>query len=439
MKKWIWVGFAGVVLLWALGAWALLSAVQAKLETAASHELARPEYTGGFDQVKVTFSGQEATLTGKVGSQQEHDQLTTLITEGLRTPDSGFNPVTAVVNHVGVAYELSRLQPKPWLLMARFGGEGIIAGVVPADLRDRATQVLSTKLTGLKLTSKLNANLGSDAKPRPVLNATAALDAKAMPPLANDEVAVSTLNGQWTSLKADSQDIDVSVALASASVDSSDVIDALAPLRAWQAAEAEKVRQTKLPPAYAGVVALPDSLHVFGLAGDDESQRRLLVALGASYPKRKVLTSAVKISNDVRAAADWASLVTTLPNKEGEAFIAGLTAADKPLARAVTWDGKGDLAAMQKALGSVLPPSFNFATLWEPYGAWLKAKQAPAPAVPAIKLAPAPATPAAPASAAPAVKLLPPPSGNAPAGPVTIPKPTLVPAPAPIPAPSPAK
>ncbi|MDB6139246.1 MAG: hypothetical protein JWO94_2318 [Verrucomicrobiaceae bacterium] len=413
MKKWIWVGLAGVVLLWALGAVSVLPSAQARLETAATAELGKPEYTGAFDEVKVAFSGQNATLTGKVGSQKDHAQLATLIAEKIRTPGSSLNPVEEVTDHVGVAYELSRLHPTPWLLIARYAGQGIVGGVVPSDLKDKAARVLSDKLAGAKITSSLNATLDREGKPRPPADAGASLDAKAVPALADGEIAVSALDGRWTSMKASIQDTEVSNAIG---IDSSAIIETLAPLRAMQAAEAEKVRQATLPPAYGAVAALPGSLHIFGLTGDGESQRNLLTSLSTAYPKRKILTSAIKTSSDIRPGSDWAAALASLPKGDNDAFVAALPSGNK----AVVFTGKDDEAAMEKALGSILPPSFNFSALWDPYASWLKAKEAPPvpkllppPSQPPVKLAPPPAPPATPVPP-PSAPTPPPPSSPAP-------------------------
>ncbi|MDB6116838.1 MAG: hypothetical protein JWO08_619 [Verrucomicrobiaceae bacterium] len=451
MKKWIWAGLAGVVLLWALGAVTVLPAVQSKLETAVKEELAKPEYSGAFEQVNVAFSGQDATLTGKVGSQQEHAQLSNIVAEHIRTPGSSLNPVSSVTNTVGVAYELNRLRPKPWLLIGRYAGQGVISGVVPPELKDKAAQALGSKLTGAKVLTLLNDKL--EGKPRTALDANATLDAKNLPQLADGDIAVSTLNGQWSSFKATSDDTDISAALTRASVDSGDVIEALAPLRAIQAAEAEKARQATLPLAYGAVTALPDSLHIYGLTGDSESQRGLLSALSAAYPKRRILTSAIKTSNDIRPGSDWKAAIASLP-KDDSAFVAALPSGGK----AATWSGKGDQAVMQKALAAALPPNFDFATLWEPYSAWLKAKEAPpapktlppAPSPsasqPTLKIAPpvpqpapstAPTTPpsaAAPTSPAPAPAATPAPPATPTPPPAVAPTPTI---PAPVPAPAP--
>ncbi len=446
MKKWIWMGLGGVLLLWLLGAAVMLPAVQAKLEKAASQKLARPEYTGAFDEVKVAFSGQDATLTGKVGSQAEHSQLTSLITDSLRTPGSSLNPVGSVSNRVGVAYELSRLHPKPWLLIARYNDkQGVIAGVVPPEWKEKAVKAVEAKLPDAKLIPAVNAKLGSDDKPRAALDAASTLDAKAIPQLADREIAVTSLDGHWTTFKATSDDTEIRNAIAGANAETADVTEALSPLRSLQAAEAEKIRQTTLPPSYGAVVALPESLYIYGLAGDGEAQRGLLTALSNAYPRRKILTSAIKLSNDVRAAADWAPAVASLPKKDGEAFVAALKASATPAEQSAVFTGKGDLAAMQKALSGVLPATFDFATLWEPYGSWLKVKEAPpapkilppapppTPSQPSLKIAPPPAAAPAPS----ATSTTPPPATP----PVIItpnpaPAPVSTPAPAPIPAPS---
>ncbi len=438
MKKWIWLGLAGVVVIWALSAGIMLPAVQSKLQAAAIVELAKPQYTGAFDDVKVSFSGQEATLTGTVASQAEHDLLTSVIGSTMRTPDSSLAPVTAVYNSVGVAYELSRQRPKPWLLLARYNGQGVIAGVLPADLKDKAVKALTDKLAGAKVTAQLNAKLGSDGKVRPAADAATTLDAKAVPQVADGQVAVTAVDGQWVSLKITSKDTEISDALSSANVDSSEVVEAMAPIRALQAAEEEKAQNARLPAAYAGVVALPDALHIFGQAGDEESQRRLVSALSTAYPKRKVLTSAVRVSAETRRDADWTSNLATLPKGDNDAFVAALTAGGKP----VVWTGKDDEPAMQKELAAALPPTFNYAALWMPYSAWLKSKEPPAPKlnIPApptlnIPKPTLPPAPSAPPVVQPAPKTLPPPSGNPPASTISVPPPAPPPPPPNSPAP----
>lgn len=434
MKKWIWLGLAGVIVIWALSAAVTLPAVQSKLQAAAAAELARPEYTGAFDEVKASFSGQEATLTGRVASQAEHDQLTTVIGSRMRTAGSSLAPVTAVYNSVGVAYELQRQRPKPWLLLARHNGQGVIAGVLPPELKDKAVKALTDKLAGAKVTPQINTKLASDSKPRPALDANATLDAKAVPQVADDQVAVTAVDGQWVLLKVTSKDTEISDALFTANVDSGEVVEAMAPIRAQQAAEEEKAQNAKLPPAYAGIVALPEALHIFGQAGDDESQRRLVSSLTAAYPKRKVLTSAVRVSNETRKDSDWASALAALPKGDNDAFIAAFTAGGKP----VVWNGKDDEPAMQKALATTLPSTFNYAALWMPYVTWLKSTEPPAPKLnipspPALNL-PKPTVPPAPGSppvVQPAPRTLPPPSNGPPASTITVPPPVPVPPPAP--------
>ena len=451
MKKWIWLGFAGAVVLWLLGALVTVGPMRTALELAAKNELANAEYTGAFDNVTVTFSGQEASASGKVGSQADHELLTNVLKDRIRTPGSSLNPVTAVSNATGVSYELSRLHPKPWVLVSRFNGQAIIAGVLPADLKDKAVQAITANLAGAKVTSIVNSGLSSDAKVRPANNAEASLDAKVLPKVAEGEIAVSALTGTWSTFSATRSDLDVANALTFANVDSSDVVEALVPLRNFQAAEAEKIRQAGLPPAYAAVVALPDTLHIYGLAGDGESERKLTSALVAAYPKRKVLTTAMKQSNDIRANSDWTAAVKDLPKGDADTFVAALTAAGKTL----VYKDKGDQAAMQKALSPLLPATFDFAAAWTPYGNWLKppapppapappAPPAAAPMAPQIKVgqplpstgsnlkigAPAPISPAP----TPKPKELTPPSGNPAPSPVTIPQPApSSPPPAPAP------
>ncbi len=443
MKKWVWTGLAGVVVIWALAAWIMLPAVQATLEAATRAELAKPEYTNAFDNVKVTFSGQEATLTGTVGAARERDQAGAVVANNVRAGGSSSNPVTNVENRVGVDYGLAHRRPKPWLLVARHGTDATLSGLLPVEWKEEAGKVLGAKLAGAKVNNLINARLSADARPRPALDARTTLDAKSLPDFAEGTVTVSNLDGRWTTLKTNASDTDARDALAFAAVEFYDVADALAPFHAWQAAEKEKARQATLPLSYAAVVALPDSLHVYGQVGDDDSQRRLVMAgLGAAYPKRRILTNAVKLSPDFRGNASWIESISALPKTDGETFVAAFKAGEKP----VLWDGKGDQAAMEKALASVLPATFSKVDLWQTYDNWQKAKNAPLPAVPAPAAAPAkplslkinppaPLPQGGPAMAAPAQPSAAP-TLNIPA---PAPKPVInVPAPAAAPAPAPA-
>ena len=415
-------------------------------------ELAKPEYTGAFENVKVTFSGQDATVTGKVSSQAEHELLTTIIAEKVRTPGSSLNPVTSVSNGTGMDYAYARLHPKPWLLAAHFNGQGVITGLVPNELKDKAVQALTAKLGSAKVTSTVNVKLEVEAKVRPAVNAEGSLDAKALPALADGDIAISTLTGAWATLKANRTDIEVTNELnaAGASIDSSEVIEALLPLRNYQAAEAEKARQATLPLAYAGIIALKETLQIYGLAGDEESSRRFTEAVSAAYPKRRVVTTAMKVSTQIHNNADWTAAVKDLPKGEADVFVAALTAGGKT----AVYKDKGDQAAMEKALSSLLPKDFDFKTLWEPYSNWLT----PPPSVPSAPVpAPVEAAPTSnikigqpqPLSIGPGssglklsapqpVKTLPPPSGNPTPSPVTIPTPPPAPVPAPAPASTPA-
>ncbi|MES2995633.1 MAG: BON domain-containing protein [Verrucomicrobiota bacterium] len=103
MKRWIWAGFAIVVTLALVATAFILPAMQRELNNSVRQKLAvaGPD----FDDVTVTFSGQEATLTGSVATVDQKYRAGGLVGEQIRGDGAiaaHLNPVTAVINFLVV-------------------------------------------------------------------------------------------------------------------------------------------------------------------------------------------------------------------------------------------------------------------------------------------------------------------------------------------------
>lgn len=355
-KKALIIGAAVLLALTTVASWWLSPRLEAALTEAAMKALSNPEFAGAFKELKVSFSGREATLEGKVASELDHDLAGKIIAERVRLSGvaGGINFVSAVINHTTVDVEFARVHPKPWLMAILANGSVTIAGVLSSDQeRANAAQALSTRLapppTPLvnKLTSPAGAraavNLEGTLKDIPDL-AAAALQDKA-----HAVIAWSLCDGSWSVEPAETTtDDDLVKALQPAQAAAEPIKAATASLRQWQSAEKEKQMIASLPEPVVTAVIAGAELHVFGTIGDEDSKRRLLVALGSSYPKSQLMDH-LKVATSVKPNANFAAAVGTIAAGDSET---DLVAVLKPSGKASTWIDKGSMDELTTMLAS---------------------------------------------------------------------------------------
>jgi len=372
MKTGVLLGAVMVGLLWLL-AGTRVDSIEKKLSAATMDALLSPQHDGLFDNVKVTFSGQSATLSGTVGSDADRVALARLVSREVRA-GFGLNPVRQVDNHVQVDPAQKTLKPRPWLLAVAMEGKVTIAGVLPSDAdKVTASQALASKLApqGTLLDNQLQAP--PNAQPATDLAATL----RALPDLAGaaeDDpahyaIAVSTCEGHWTQLAADRSIAAISSALAAARPLANDIARATAALETWRAGELEKARIARLASPSVGLLLLGKELRVIGSVGDEDSKRRLLIGLSTAYGDRK-LSDQLQVAASVQPGGDWQEALGSIPKGTAAPALVVLAPGAKPLA----WDGKGSIDDLKKLLATGTS-SLSAQVIWDAFEA---ARQAPA-------------------------------------------------------------
>jgi hypothetical protein len=372
MKTGVLLGAVMVGLLWLL-AGTRVDSIEQKLSAATMDALLSPQHDGLFDKVKVTFSGQSATLSGTVGSDADRVAAARLVSEGVRA-GFGLNPVRQVDNQVQVDPAQKTLKPRPWLLAVAIEGKVTIAGVLPSEAdKVTAAQALASKLApqGTLLDNQLQAP--PNAQPATDLAATL----RALPDLAGvaeDDsshyaIAVSTCDGQWTQLAADRSIAAIASALAAARPLANDIARATAALETWRAAELEKVRIARLASPSVGLLLLGKELRVIGSVGDEDSKRRLLIGLSTAYGDRK-LSDQLQVAASVQPGGDWQEALGSVPKSTTAPALIVLAPGANPLA----WDGKGSIDDLKKLLATGTS-SLSAQAIWDAFQA---ARQAPA-------------------------------------------------------------
>lgn len=114
---------------WLLGCVVMTRPLEQSLQRAAADCLSQSEFQHAFDQVSVSFAGQEATLTGKVLDQASKDLAEKVVLQEVRLKDQyeSHNPVTRVHNRLEI--DDSTL-PRPWLIVTFFEGKIRVDGVL---------------------------------------------------------------------------------------------------------------------------------------------------------------------------------------------------------------------------------------------------------------------------------------------------------------------
>jgi outer membrane protein OmpA-like peptidoglycan-associated protein len=319
VKKYFQSGTILLLILWLIGTLIYLPYMEPKLNDAAKALLADPEHAGLFANVRVKFSGQEAKLTGWVATAEEKTKATAIIANDLRLQGwftGAINPVTAVHNkELGID---PKYRPRPWLIVAVYGGNQRIDGVL--NTPDQRLQLLTTiagKLPPPTLPLNNQVMIDEIALPAPDWDATIA----ALPDLtatAPDQaaVAVSPCDGHWSTLPATAGNAEIATALKATSVKDNEISNALAKLRAWKpptpeelqqqatkkaAEEAAKAKALQPPiapnanPPYVGATGAEGSLKLFGILPTAADRDAAINVATKAFPTYQVDGAAIQL------------------------------------------------------------------------------------------------------------------------------------------------
>lgn len=225
--------------MWFFGVAMHLPGVQRDLAKAARSLVDDATYDGIYQNVTITFSGQEATLTGSVATEDEKILLGNIIREQVRLRDEQplRNPVTAVHNHVRVDPATAPQRHATWLLVAVYGSQKRVEGVLKSPSQRHA---LLEKLEQLwpspDPTSRERANqIIVDERARPAddwdktLSGVPDFSSELQEKRGRDRalIAVTTGDGQWHTFAPSAGDKEITAALSAAHVSIREVTLAL--------------------------------------------------------------------------------------------------------------------------------------------------------------------------------------------------------------------
>jgi len=241
VKKYHYLSVVLFLLLWVLGVNLYLPAVQKDLAEAARKTISGKQYGGVFNEVSVSFSGQEAVLSGKVATAEQSAEVEKIVREQVRLPDQQptRNPVIAVHNNIEVNPELAHA---PWLIATSFGESRRVDGYLKSA--DQSLQLFSS-LGGNLPGAKLNRQAIVDEKSLPVKDwqktiATLPDFAKLLEGKKDKEaslVAATNCDGEWKVFPPEVTDDEVAEYLQASRVTAKQVSMALNDLRTMPSAE----------------------------------------------------------------------------------------------------------------------------------------------------------------------------------------------------------
>jgi len=391
IRKYLGLAALTVLLIAAMSGPRLLRSRVAELEIAARALLSASAYEDAFRGVAVSFAGQEATLTGTVGSDADRALAAEIIRNQVRIPGGlagGRNPVIAVHNEIIARPARSEAHPKPWLAIFLLGGKAELHGC--ANSAGQAGEIIAAvrlSLPEIDLANTVTVSpdtaapgdwpaTGANVPDRTQLTAIGALGA----------FFFTECDGRWTTvdgaLDADAQ-ADV---LAKEGVAPSLAKSVAADFIAWRDREAEAARIAALPVARAGLLFLPTRLLVQGTVSSEPERKSLIAALQPRFPGVKIADE-LTVAPSVRPGADWNTALSSLPVEPKPVMIAGLM----PETHAAVWDGRGGEPAMRKSLAPFTGKTGGLVPgLRAQYSVWEKANTR---AKTATRTAPAPRSP----------------------------------------------
>jgi hypothetical protein len=234
------------LLLWFSGVALHLPQTQRDLAIQTTKLLNQSQHDGVYDKIVVTFSGQEATLTGAVAREEEKLSLENIVRNQVRLRDDQpeRNPVTAVHNLVEVNPAAAPHRNHVWLLVAVYGSQKRMEGVLKSPIQRLAFLEKIEKLRPAQdAAGRDRANqiiIDERAWPASDWDKTLAnvpdFSARATAQQNHSLIAISTGDGQWQTFDPSASDAAIAHALAHAGVSERDVTLALNDFRIHQSA-----------------------------------------------------------------------------------------------------------------------------------------------------------------------------------------------------------
>jgi outer membrane protein OmpA-like peptidoglycan-associated protein/osmotically-inducible protein OsmY len=273
MRKYLFRVLIFVAILWAIGAWWYLPQTESSLTKAAQAKLEEAKHQGVFKQVKVEFSGQEASLTGVVATSADKEAAGKIVAEEIRLPrerGEEHNPVIAVHNELIVDPEATDRRPEWLLVTAQPSGQRVDGWVRSPTQVTEFVEKFSAKLPAGGL-AKTNIQLHTETTALPPADWEGTLtnipDFKALlegkPDKERGLIAISACDGKWATLTATATDAEIAAALTTVGkqkVPATELTDAVASLRAWHSgpsqAELDRMAAEKVAAEKAQAEAL---------------------------------------------------------------------------------------------------------------------------------------------------------------------------------------
>lgn len=353
-------------LLW-LGSAALLAPrLQAQLQAAAQRTLAQLAPTvpaHSLDHLQVTFTGQQAQLSGHVRHPEEHHAVLKALRENVHLAPlplgigAGLNPISQVQD----AVEVRPLSPG-WLILASTGSQARLLGTVASEYeaRDLTRSLQDTwGLQGGRIDGQLRVDTTThdeSATPRASLTGVPS-------PLAEAALHVATIGTSWQTLPLEMPDEALRARLTSSGVTEQEwqrqVLPALQDARARHQeqtrAAAERRRIAALPPSHLFIATRGQEVTLRGQVADEATKRELLdEALAAFAPLR--IHDEVDVNARCRPGNDFAPLTKALlppaADPQGKSLYLGV---DDEAWKAVDWQVAADAQPWKDDVPPALP------------------------------------------------------------------------------------
>lgn len=354
-----------LLLFWLIASTVWMPALQRKLEVAATELL--KDVPTGYPAVEVTFSGQQATLTGQVRHEAEKAELEKRIASQLRLPSwlgSGMNPVTTVHSEIEISP-----YPSGWLLLAAQGSRAIVYGTLGSDeeardvarlledrwAKDRAhlTSQIKKDVTRFDEAAAIQTTL--DRLPKPLREGGDSA-----------QIHLARLGAGWERLTLDAPDELLRDQFSTYPLTPTEwetiIQPAIKRTRNYQATErarlAEAERQSKLAPPHVFLGARDQRLLLRGEIASLKIKRELLNAVITTFPGWRVLDD-LRVNDQRRAVAEFGPITTALLPQAGEgtsgkSLTLGLSGSAWQF---VDWQVGGEAQPWRDLLPADLPPS----------------------------------------------------------------------------------
>ena len=309
--------WGGLVLLgW--GVWA--ARIEGGLEVLAQQTLAMHPEASRLSDVRVTFQGQNAHLTGKVRHGPMRALAEQIVRENLRTPNGlsgSLNPVATVQNDIVI-------EPLPpgWLILASTPERVDLLGLTGSEVeRNEIVKVVKALCAqpGREFQSQLRVN-DQTVEPSTNLEETLSDLEREMRTADVKGAAITAQVGQgWRNLYV-SDLASARSLLVDYGIDNSEWRQTILPVlaraqKSWEDrnnAEIEAARQAKLPQPHLYLGFKGDSVLVRGIVGTQALKTQIIEAALKAYPQKRVIDQ-VSISTNRRPVVDATTILLFFP------------------------------------------------------------------------------------------------------------------------------